>query len=86
MSLAIHHDSSAWAEARPILSVLIPFLRDDPTDLLQRLDAEAPGLAGQAELIVLDDGTNILPGHGGASTIGQERVSNPFLTGLAESR
>ena len=38
------------------------------------------------KLLVLDDGTNILPGHGGASTIGQERVSNPFLTGLAESR
>lgn len=57
MSHALHHDSSAWTEAQPILSVLIPFLRDDPTDLLQRLDAEAPGLAGQAELIVLDDGT-----------------------------
>ena len=38
------------------------------------------------KLLVLDDGTNILPGHGGSSTIGQERVSNPFLTGLAESR
>lgn len=38
------------------------------------------------KLLVLDDGTNILPGHGGSSTIGQERASNPFLTGLAESR
>ena len=38
------------------------------------------------KLLVLDDSTNILPGHGGSSTIGQERVSNPFLTGLAESR
>ena len=33
MSSAIHHDSSTWAGALPILSVLIPFLRDDPTDL-----------------------------------------------------
>ena len=58
MSPALHHDSPTWATARPILSVLIPFLRDDPTDLLQRLDAEAPALAGEAEVIVLDDGTD----------------------------
>ncbi|WP_241384643.1 MBL fold metallo-hydrolase [Rhodococcus sp. CH91] len=38
------------------------------------------------KLLVLDDSTNILPGHGGSSTIGQERASNPFLAGLAESR
>lgn len=38
------------------------------------------------KLLVLDDHTNILPGHGGASTIGRERLSNPFLSGLAESR
>ncbi|MEE2032717.1 MBL fold metallo-hydrolase [Rhodococcus chondri] len=38
------------------------------------------------KLLVLDDGTNILPGHGGASTIGQERASNPFLVGLTGSR
>jgi hydroxyacylglutathione hydrolase len=25
----------------------------------------------------------VLPGHGGQSTIGQERASNPFLVGLA---
>lgn len=57
MSEALHHDSPAWREAQPILSVLVPFLRDDPTDLLQRLDAETTTLAGQAELVVLDDGT-----------------------------
>ncbi|MEU5840556.1 MBL fold metallo-hydrolase [Rhodococcus sp. NPDC047139] len=38
------------------------------------------------KLLVLDDTTNILPGHGGSSTIGRERLSNPFLEGLAESR
>ncbi|MFE3293299.1 MBL fold metallo-hydrolase [Rhodococcus sp. NPDC059234] len=39
-----------------------------------------------AKLLVLDDGTAVLPGHGGASSIGQERASNPFLVGLAGSR
>ncbi len=39
-----------------------------------------------AKLLVLDDTTAILPGHGGSSTIGQERASNPFLVGLAGSR
>lgn len=53
----LHHDSPAWADARPALSVLIPFLRDDPSDLMARLDQEAAAVAGQAELIVLDDGT-----------------------------
>lgn len=51
------HDSPAWAAARPALSVLIPFLRDDPSGLIQRLDDEASPVAGRAELIVLDDGT-----------------------------
>ena len=27
-------DSPAWKTARPAVSVLIPFLRDDPSDLL----------------------------------------------------
>lgn len=51
------HDNAAWAVAAPALSVLIPFLRDDPTDLLARLEAEAPDLAGAVEIVVLDDGT-----------------------------
>ena len=53
----IRHDNPAWAAAAPTLSVLIPFLRDDPTRLLQALDGEAAGLAGAAEVVVLDDGT-----------------------------
>lgn len=34
------------------------------------------------KLLVLDDNTKILPGHGPSSTIGLERVTNPFLEGL----
>lgn len=49
--------SGAWPAARPRLSVLTPFLRDDPGDLLARLDREAPALAGAVEVVVLDDGT-----------------------------
>lgn len=39
-----------------------------------------------AKLLVLADATAILPGHGGTSTIGQERAANPFLVGLTASR
>lgn len=46
-------DNASWAAARPRLSVLIPFLKDDPTRLVRALDG-----ADEAELIVLDDGTN----------------------------
>ena len=49
--------NTAWTEAKPTLSVLIPFLRDDPSGLLTALDREAPGLGGAVELVVLDDGT-----------------------------
>lgn len=34
------------------------------------------------KLLVLDDDTVVLPGHGNATTIGAERRSNPFLEGL----
>ncbi len=35
------------------------------------------------KLLVLDDDTVVLPGHGPMSTIGLERRFNPFLEGLA---
>jgi hydroxyacylglutathione hydrolase len=35
-----------------------------------------------SKILVLDDETRVLPGHGPASTIGFERRSNPFLEGL----
>ncbi|QBX38497.1 glycosyltransferase [Brevundimonas sp. S30B] len=50
------HDSPAWAGAAPRLSVLTPFLRDDPRDLLGRLLAEPTD--GAVEIVLLDDGTN----------------------------
>jgi glycosyltransferase involved in cell wall biosynthesis len=49
-------DNPAWAGARPTLSVLIPFLRDDPAGLLRSLDAQARTLAGRVEVVTLDDG------------------------------
>jgi glycosyltransferase involved in cell wall biosynthesis len=49
-------DNAAWPDARPRLSVLIPFYRDDPSDLIRQLDTEADALAGAVELVLLDDG------------------------------
>lgn len=51
------NDNTAWKAATPSISVLIPFLRDDPSDLLRALDQEAVSVDGAVELIVLDDGT-----------------------------
>ncbi len=34
------------------------------------------------KLLVLDDDTLVLPGHGESTTIGLERRTNPFLEGL----
>jgi GT2 family glycosyltransferase len=50
-------DNAAFATARPQLSVLIPFLRDDPGQLIDALDREARVLDDKVELILLDDGT-----------------------------
>ncbi|MFN2495589.1 MAG: MBL fold metallo-hydrolase [Pseudonocardiaceae bacterium] len=38
------------------------------------------------KILVLDDETLVLPGHGPTTTIGRERASNPFLRGLATPR
>src|SRR5205807_5913745 len=35
------------------------------------------------KLLVLDDMTVVLPGHGNSTTIGSERRANPFLAGLS---
>jgi glyoxylase-like metal-dependent hydrolase (beta-lactamase superfamily II) len=35
------------------------------------------------KLLVLDDDTVVLPGHGPKTTIGAERRTNPFLEGLS---
>lgn len=36
----------------------------------------------RAKVLTLDDSTRVLPGHGPETTIGRERRTNPFLTGL----
>jgi glycosyltransferase involved in cell wall biosynthesis len=46
-------DNAAWREARPALSVLIPFKGDDPVRLLRSLKAAAPDV----EIVLLDDGS-----------------------------
>ncbi|AQR62127.1 glycosyl transferase [Brevundimonas sp. LM2] len=57
MILPLVTDNASRASATPAVSVLIPFLRDDPTDLLGLLDAEAGALGGSVEIVLLDDGT-----------------------------
>jgi glyoxylase-like metal-dependent hydrolase (beta-lactamase superfamily II) len=34
------------------------------------------------KILPLPDEVNVLPGHGPATTVGRERVSNPFLLEL----
>lgn len=50
-------DNPARKASRPALSVLVPFLRDDPSELLALLETEAAALGGAVEIVVLDDGT-----------------------------
>jgi glyoxylase-like metal-dependent hydrolase (beta-lactamase superfamily II) len=38
------------------------------------------------KVLPLDDDIVVLPGHGPATTIGHERLSNPFLRGLVDDR
>ena len=38
------------------------------------------------KILVLDDETVVLPGHGPTTTVGKERATNPFLHGLAVPR
>ncbi len=49
-------DNAGWFGATPKLSVLIPFLHDDPRWLIAALDQEAALLGGAVELVLLDDG------------------------------
>lgn len=51
-------DNATWTDAAPRLSVLTPFLRDDPTALIRALDRQTLGQPGAVELVVLDDGSN----------------------------
>jgi glyoxylase-like metal-dependent hydrolase (beta-lactamase superfamily II) len=47
-------------------------------------DTETMMTTLRTKLLTLEDDTVVLPGHGPATTIGRERVSNPFLLELAE--
>jgi hydroxyacylglutathione hydrolase len=38
-----------------------------------------------SKVLPLDDDTVVLPGHGGTTTIGRERIANPYLTALADA-
>jgi len=58
MSRPMITDNARRRGARPAVSVLIPFLRDDPTELLGLLDEEAGAVDRAVEIILLDDGTN----------------------------
>lgn len=49
-------DNAAWPGARPRLSILIPFLGDDPGQLTREL-GEQIGAGHKAELVLLDDGS-----------------------------
>ena len=37
------------------------------------------------KVLPLDDETVVLPGHGETTTVGRERIANPYLTALAEA-
>ena len=50
-------ENAAWAATRPLVSILIPFLHDDPAPLLAALDREGPALGGAVEVVLLDDGS-----------------------------
>ena len=58
MSRPVLTDNAARRRAKAAVSVLIPFLRDDPSELLRLLDEEAASVGGAVEIIVMDDGTN----------------------------
>jgi hydroxyacylglutathione hydrolase len=46
-------------------------------------DHEQMRVSLRDKILVLDDDTVVLPGHGPHTTIGRERATNPFLHGLA---
>lgn len=66
----LRHSSRNWQTAQPVLSVLIPFYRDDASKLLLALDHQLTGVP--IEILLYDDGT-----HDGALTQSlSELVSN----------
>lgn len=56
MSAVTHIKSLKQSRQRPVLSVLIPYFRDDPTALLQALLSQTESQNG-IEILIYDDGT-----------------------------
>ncbi len=85
-------DNAAWPSARPRLSVLIPFLNDDPRRLIAALDTEAAAVAGAVEIVLLDDGAgdDELARHVGAAveamTLPTRLVQLPKNEGRSKGR
>ena len=69
-------ENPAWARARPTVSILIPFLHDDPTRLLAALNHEGPALGGAVEVVLLDDGSGDEALAGGVA-MAVDRLSMP---------
>jgi glycosyltransferase involved in cell wall biosynthesis len=83
------YDNAAWADATPLVSVLIPFYRDDPVRLLAALGAEK---ADEVEIVVLNDGSgdDALSAHVAAQietlAVPARFIDNPRNEGRAEGR
>jgi len=75
-------DNAGWAGAAPLLSVLIPFHRHDPSALIGRLDAAmAP-----VEIVALDDGSDD-PALAAATSAAVGELATPArLVRLARNR
>ena len=67
-------DNPAWAHAAPALSVLIPFLRDDPSPLLAALSAQAARLGGRVEVVAR-------PVHASSGEVGPRRPGPGLRSG-----
>ena len=50
-------ENARWPSAQPLLSVLIPFLRDDPSALIAALSHQIRERSGAIELVLFDDGS-----------------------------
>ena len=54
---ATYIKNTVWETAQPKLSILAPYFKDDPSDLITALDVQAQSLSG-IEIIIYDDGTS----------------------------
>ena len=77
------HSPGSVAFVRPGLAVVGDTLFAGGVGRVDLPGGDGPTLLAsiQDELLTLPDDTLIYPGHGPETTVGRERVSNPFLTG-----